>query len=82
MQCRMARAALNWTVKDLSDKAQVGISTVVRFEAGRGKPIVATTAAMVRIFEAAGIRFIDKGVCFDGAEAPGKPADAIPPRWL
>ena len=73
MQCRMARAALNWTVKDLAEQAQVGISTVVRFEAGRGKPIVATTAAMARTFEAAGIRFIDKGVCFDGDEAEAEP---------
>ena len=74
MQCRMARAALNWTVKDLSEKAQVGISTVVRFEAGRGKPIVATVAAMARCFEAAGIRFIDKGVCFEGDEPEETPA--------
>lgn len=69
-------------MKDLSEKAQVGISTVVRFEAGRGKSIVATTAAMARTFEAAGIRFIDKGVCFDGAEPPAEPADTMPPRWL
>jgi transcriptional regulator with XRE-family HTH domain len=68
MQCRMARAALNWTVKDLAEKAQVGISTVVRFEAARGKPIVATTAAMERTLAAAGIRFIDQGVTFDGEE--------------
>jgi hypothetical protein len=61
MQCKMACAALDWTVKDLADKASVGISTVVRFEAGRGKPI----AAMERTFEAAGIRFIENGVCFE-----------------
>jgi transcriptional regulator with XRE-family HTH domain len=66
----MARAALEWTVRDLADRASVGISTVVRFEAGRGKPIVATVAAMRRTLEAAGIRFIDKGVCFDGEEPP------------
>ena len=68
MQCRMARAALEWTVRDLADKASVGISTVVRLEAGRGKPIVATVAAMQRTLEVAGIRFIDKGVYFDGEE--------------
>lgn len=68
MQCRMARAALQWTVKDLAEKAQVGISTVVRFEAGRGKPIVATTAAMERTLEAAGVRFVAQGVTFAGDE--------------
>ena len=65
IQCKMARAALDWTVKDLADKASVGISTVVRFEAGRGKSIAATIAAMERTFEAAGIRFIENGVCFE-----------------
>lgn len=74
MQCRMARAALGWTVKELADKASVGISTVVRFETGRGTPIVATVAAMQRTLEAAGICFIDKGVCFDG-EKPRAEAD-------
>ena len=64
----MARAALEWTVRDLADRASVGISTVVRFEAGRGKPIAATVAAMQRTLEATGIRFIDKGVCFNGDE--------------
>jgi transcriptional regulator with XRE-family HTH domain len=61
----MARAALDWTVKELADKASVGISTVVRFEAGRGKPIVATIAAIERTFTASGIRFIENGVCFE-----------------
>lgn len=65
IQCKMARAALDWTVKDLAAKAQVGISTVVRFEAGRGKPIVATIAAMERTLQEAGIRFVEKGVCFE-----------------
>jgi predicted transcriptional regulator len=61
----MARAALDWTVKDLADKAEVGISTVVRFEAGRGKPIAATIAAMQRTLEGAGICFIENGVCHE-----------------
>lgn len=72
MQCRMARAALQWTVKDLAGKAQVGISTVVRFEAGRGKPIVATTAAMERTLEAAGVHFVENGVTFAGDESEAR----------
>jgi transcriptional regulator with XRE-family HTH domain len=61
----MARAALDWTVKDLAEKAEVGISTVVRFEAGRDKPIAATIAAMQRCLEAGGVRLIPNGVCFE-----------------
>jgi transcriptional regulator with XRE-family HTH domain len=56
---------VDWTVADLADKAQVGISTVVRFEKGRGKPIAATIAAMQRCLEAGGVRFIENGVCYE-----------------
>lgn len=33
-QCRMARAALNWTTSDLAKAAGIGINTVNRFEGG------------------------------------------------
>ena len=35
VQCRMARAALGWTTQDLATKAEVGVNTVNRFEAGQ-----------------------------------------------
>lgn len=33
-QCRMARAALDWTIYDLAAAAGVNYSTIVRFEGG------------------------------------------------
>lgn len=60
-QCRMARAALGWTALQLAEKAQIGVATVNRFEAGQGKPITATLAAMQRALEDAGAVFLDAG---------------------
>ena len=34
IQLRMARAALNWTVRDLEKKSQIGRNTISRYEAG------------------------------------------------
>jgi len=34
-QVRMARAALNWSLRDLEDKSGVGRNTISRFESGR-----------------------------------------------
>ena len=61
-QCKMARAALDWSVRDLSKKAQVGSATVSRFEAGQGTPIPSTVGSMRRALEAAGVEFIPGGV--------------------
>jgi transcriptional regulator with XRE-family HTH domain len=61
-QCKMARAALGWSARDLAREAQVGSATVDRFETGRGKPIPSTVAAMQRAFEQAGVEFIPSGV--------------------
>lgn len=58
-QCRMARAALNWTSTKLAREAGVGISTVARFEKERGALIPSTLAAIRKAFEDAGIEFID-----------------------
>ena len=33
-QCRMARAALDWTIQELASAAGVNYSTIVRFEGG------------------------------------------------
>ena len=58
----MARAALSWSIEDLSKAAAVGKSTVLRFETGKAQPIQATLEAMKRALEAAGVRFTDTGV--------------------
>ena len=70
VQCKMARAALGWGVRDLAREAQVGVSTVTRFESGT-EPIPATLAAIRRALEAAGVEFIDgekPGVRFSQAD--------------
>ena len=54
----MARAALNWSARDLAEQARVGSNTVVRFE--NGKPANTSTVTMIRqALEAAGLVFID-----------------------
>jgi transcriptional regulator with XRE-family HTH domain len=59
-QCKMARAALDWSAQDLAKRARVGSNTVVRFE--NGKPANASTVTLIQqAFEAAGVRFTDDG---------------------
>jgi len=57
-QCRMARAALGWTTRDLAERAQVGVMTISRLEAGTGDTYPATRAAIARALEAGGVSFI------------------------
>jgi DNA-binding transcriptional regulator YiaG len=57
-QCRAARAWLNWSQQQLSERAHVGSSTVRDFEAGRRQPIANNIMAMRRAIEAAGIVFM------------------------
>ena len=58
VQCRMARAALGWGVRDLAAAAKVSIDTVARFE--RGEELKERTIeAIQRALEAGGIEFID-----------------------
>jgi predicted transcriptional regulator len=60
-QCKMARAALGWSTRDLARHARVGSTTVSRFEGGHGTPIPATVAAMQRALENAGVEFGPNG---------------------
>ena len=56
VQCRMARAALGWGVRELAAAAKVSTDTVVRFE--RGDELKERTIdALQRALEAAGIEF-------------------------
>ena len=56
-QCKMARAALGWGVRDLATAAQVSTQTVTRFE--RGDRLKEPTIDILRsALEAAGIVFI------------------------
>jgi transcriptional regulator with XRE-family HTH domain len=56
MQCRMARAALQWSVRDLAEAAKVATGTVVRMEAGEALK-ERTIEAMQRAFEEQGVEF-------------------------
>ena len=56
LQCRMARAALGWGVRELATVAKVSIDTVVRFE--RGDELKERTIdALQRALETAGVEF-------------------------
>ncbi len=50
-QCRIARAALGWSVADLSEQSGVKVRTLARFEAGEAiglEKIEALRSALVR----------------------------------
>lgn len=57
IQCRMARTALAWGIRDLAEAADVSHDTVVRFE--RGEELKdRTVAAMQDALHRAGVDFI------------------------
>jgi transcriptional regulator with XRE-family HTH domain len=56
LQCRMARAALGWGIRDLAAAAKVAVDTVARFERGEALK-ERTIEALQRALEAAGIEF-------------------------
>lgn len=57
VQCKMARAAIGWGVRDLAKEAGVSPDTIARLE--RGEELKATTIEAIRsALEAAGVEFI------------------------
>ena len=58
-QCRMARAGIRWTMRELAAAASVSRVTVVLFETGRRIPLPRTLAAIRAALEAAGVEFTD-----------------------
>lgn len=57
IQCKMARAAVGWGIRDLAHEAEIAVSTVSRFEAGENINLSSLTA-MKSALEAAGVEFI------------------------
>lgn len=58
IQCKMARAALGWGVRDLAKSAEVSIDTVTRLE--RGETLLPRTVAVIeKAFVTAGIEFFN-----------------------
>ena len=56
-QCRLARAALDWTNSDLAEASGLGVNTISRFEQGADVRM-SSVEAMQRALEEAGIIFI------------------------
>jgi transcriptional regulator with XRE-family HTH domain len=57
VQCKMARAAVGWGVRELAEAAKVSVDTISRFE--RGDALRERTVDDIqRTLEAAGVEFI------------------------
>ncbi|HTE76875.1 MAG TPA: helix-turn-helix transcriptional regulator [Xanthobacteraceae bacterium] len=56
----MARAALNWSVRDLAEAAQIHRNTVTNIETGRYAGDAETLAAIVAALKRGGVEFLDE----------------------
>jgi transcriptional regulator with XRE-family HTH domain len=68
-QCRMARAALDWSQQDLANASGVSARTVIRYEAGE-QVLPARVQALRHALEAKGVLFIDNGHLAGGVVPP------------
>ena len=59
-QVRMARAALDWTVRDLAEASRLHRNTITNIETGKYAGDAATLAAIELVLKRAGIEFIDE----------------------
>ena len=60
VQCRMARAALDWSQRDLAQASGVSARTVIRYEAG--EPVLPARVQRLReALEAEGVLFVEAG---------------------
>jgi len=62
----MARAALNWTVRDLAEAAKLHRNTITNIETGRYEGDTATLVAIEAVLRRAGIEFIDENGTGEG----------------
>lgn len=60
-QCRAARAWLDWGQAELAKRANVGLSTLRDFEAGKRAPMRNNLQALQRALEDAGIHLTFRG---------------------
>ena len=60
VQVRMARAALNWTVRDLAEATGLHRNTISNLETGRYAGDAATLANIEDVLTRAGVKFIEE----------------------
>jgi transcriptional regulator with XRE-family HTH domain len=77
-QCRMARAALQWSVNEAGAAASVSYRTIVRLENEQRDIKADKLVAIRRAFEVAGVRFLDAGDESGGVVPPS--LKVLPPR--
>jgi len=58
VQCKIARAGLDWGLRELAKYSGVGVATINRFEKGERNLNFDAMSAVVRTFEDAGVVFI------------------------
>ena len=76
VQCKMARAALGWGVRELAETAGVSTQTITRLE--RGEQLKdRTIEALKGVFEAAGIEFIPENGGGPGVRVRKKEQGAV-----
>ncbi len=56
----MARAALNWTVRELAEASHLHRNTITNIETGKYAGDAATLAAIELVLKRAGVEFIDE----------------------
>jgi transcriptional regulator with XRE-family HTH domain len=59
-QVRMARAALDWTVRDLAEATDLHRNTITNIETGRYAGDLATLNVIETVLKRAGVEFIDE----------------------
>jgi transcriptional regulator with XRE-family HTH domain len=72
----MARAALNWTVRDLAEATGLHRNTITNIEVGRYGGDQETISKIRKVLEAAGVEFIDENGGGPGVRL-GKPRHQI-----
>lgn len=59
-QCRAARGLINWSQRELSEKASVSKKTVEQFELVNSDPYKGTLEKIRKALEKAGVQFIEE----------------------